>query len=64
MVKCTCGRSIEKMPNWLAEVSVTFVCNNCPSRTVKLAQMPKPEIRKVEMDDLPDTEEEEDLDDL
>ncbi|MBL8061192.1 MAG: hypothetical protein JNK63_10820 [Chthonomonas sp.] len=35
MVKCDCGRVIEKIPSWLATVKVDFVCNNCPNRQVK-----------------------------
>ena len=35
MVKCDCGRTIEKIPSWLATVKVDFVCNNCPNRQVK-----------------------------
>ncbi len=32
MVHCTCGKAIEKIPDWLATVNVEFVCNNCPNR--------------------------------
>lgn len=35
MVKCSCGRTIEKIPTWLTSVSVEFACNNCPNRQVK-----------------------------
>ncbi len=36
MVTCTsCGKAIEKMPNWLTGVQVEFVCNNCPNRQTK-----------------------------
>ena len=35
MVKCDCGRTIEKIPSWLGTVKVDFVCNNCPNRQVK-----------------------------
>ncbi len=35
MVKCTCGRVMEKVPSWLAEAKVEFVCNNCPNRQTK-----------------------------
>ena len=35
MVKCDCGRIIDKIPTWLSAVKVDFVCNNCPNRQVK-----------------------------
>ncbi|MBX3096103.1 MAG: hypothetical protein KF812_04515 [Fimbriimonadaceae bacterium] len=36
MIQCQqCGRTLEKVPNWLESVPVTFVCNNCPNQTVK-----------------------------
>lgn len=35
MVQCVCGKSIEKVPNWLGSVSIQFICQNCPNRTVK-----------------------------
>ncbi len=35
MTQCMCGKTIDKVPDWLATVKVTFVCNNCPNRTVK-----------------------------
>lgn len=35
MVKCSCGRSIEKLPDWMAGIKVDFVCNNCPNRQTK-----------------------------
>ncbi|MBN8690717.1 MAG: hypothetical protein J0L72_07990 [Armatimonadetes bacterium] len=40
MVKCSCGKAIEKVPAWLESVTVEFVCTNCPSRQVKtIAQL-------------------------
>lgn len=40
MVKCVCGKSVEKIPGWLDSVQVDFVCNNCPKRQVKtIAQL-------------------------
>lgn len=40
MVKCICGKAIEKMPAWLESVNVDFVCTNCPKRQVKtIAQL-------------------------
>jgi hypothetical protein len=35
MIKCSCGKPIEKLPNWLEGVKVDFVCNNCPNRQTK-----------------------------
>ena len=35
MVQCTCGKHLDKVPNWLAGVTVEFVCNNCPNRKIK-----------------------------
>lgn len=35
MVYCSCGKTIEKVPDWMQKVSVEFVCNNCPQRKVQ-----------------------------
>lgn len=35
MVNCSCGKTIEKVPNWLRDVKVDFICNNCPNRSTK-----------------------------
>jgi len=35
MVKCVCGKSIDKIPSWLDSITVDFVCNNCPKRQIK-----------------------------
>ncbi len=35
MIKCACGKPIEKLPAWLEGVKVDFVCNNCPNRQTK-----------------------------
>jgi hypothetical protein len=35
MVKCLCGKTISTVPNWLNDVKVQFVCNNCPNRDVQ-----------------------------
>jgi len=35
MVQCSCGKTIEKVPEWLSSAKVEFVCNNCPNRTTK-----------------------------
>jgi hypothetical protein len=35
MVKCSCGKTIDKVPAWLTGVEVQFVCSNCPNRSFK-----------------------------
>lgn len=35
MVTCSCGKVIDKAPDWLTGVQVEFVCNNCPNRKTK-----------------------------
>jgi hypothetical protein len=36
MITCSsCGRPIEKVPNWLQGTKADFVCNNCPNRQTK-----------------------------
>lgn len=35
MVTCVCGKTIEKVPDWLQSVDIQFVCTTCPNRTVK-----------------------------
>jgi len=35
MVKCVCGKEIETVPDWLQDVKVTFICNNCPTRNMQ-----------------------------
>ena len=36
MTLCSsCGRPIEKVPDWLRTTKVDFVCNNCPNRQTK-----------------------------
>lgn len=35
MIQCSCGKTLEKVPGWLAGANVTFVCNNCPNRQTK-----------------------------
>jgi hypothetical protein len=46
MVQCTCGKSIEKIPNWLQGVKAEFVCNNCPNRNTKNIAVVSMEIDK------------------
>lgn len=36
MIQCSsCGKPIEKVPDWLRGTKVEFVCNNCPNRQTK-----------------------------
>lgn len=35
MVHCSCGKAIEKIPDWMRDIKVDFVCNNCPNRQTK-----------------------------
>lgn len=35
MVTCGCGKTIDKVPTWLAGTKVEFVCTNCPNRQIK-----------------------------
>ena len=36
MVHCTsCGKPIERIPDWMSSIQTEFVCNNCPNRTMK-----------------------------
>jgi len=66
MIQCACGKSLEKVPSWLAGSKVTFVCNNCPNRQTKNiaflqleSEMPK--TPKLD-EDLDEEVEEEELD--
>ncbi|MER3496334.1 MAG: hypothetical protein C4320_05755 [Armatimonadota bacterium] len=35
MVKCACGKVIDRIPTWMETIKVEYVCNNCPNRTMK-----------------------------
>jgi len=35
MVYCACGKALDKVPAWLSNVNVEFVCTNCPKRQIK-----------------------------
>ncbi|HTQ08842.1 MAG TPA: hypothetical protein VMI31_02105 [Fimbriimonadaceae bacterium] len=36
MIYCSsCGKPIDKVPDWLRTAKVEFVCNNCPNRQTK-----------------------------
>jgi len=67
MIQCSsCGKPIEKVPEWLQSAKVEFVCNNCPNRTAKniafvtLELEPKAAAHDdADLDEEADTEEEE-----
>ena len=56
MVLCSCGKPIEKIPNWLASAKVDFVCNNCPNRSTKniafVTLEAEPKLVKADDDDI------------
>ena len=68
MIQCSsCGRQIEKVPDWLQGTKVDFVCNNCPNRQTKniafvsldVEAKPKSSLdddEELELEDLGDTE--------
>lgn len=36
MIQCSsCGKTLDKVPSWLAGANAAFVCNNCPNRAAK-----------------------------
>lgn len=72
MIKCSsCGKPIEKVPDWLSSAKVDFVCNNCPNRSTKsIALMaaefdPKPaavdDDEDVDVEEIGDDESEPDI---
>lgn len=61
MTHCSsCGKPIDKMPDWLSDVKVQFVCNNCPNRHTKnIAFMTlEAEVPSVKLDEESDLESE------
>jgi predicted Fe-S protein YdhL (DUF1289 family) len=66
MIQCTtCGRTLDKVPNWLSSASVVFVCNNCPNRQAKNiaflsleTETPKAKVEDDEAEDEIEAEEE------
>ena len=62
MVECSCGKTLEKVPNWLQTVTVEFICNNCPNRQTKniaFLQLEPAPVKATETDGIAFTEEEE-----
>lgn len=54
MIQCSsCGKTLDKVPDWLRSASVEFVCNNCPNRQAKNIAFVtlEPEARAVKADD-------------
>jgi len=57
MVVCSsCGKPMEKVPDWMASINVQFACNNCPNRQLKNIAFVNldptiPAAAKVEMDE-------------
>jgi hypothetical protein len=54
MVHCSCGKPIEKIPDWLSTAKVDFVCNNCPNRSHKNIAFVtlEPDVKPAASDDL------------
>ena len=71
MVSCTCGKQIEKIPDWFQSVKVEFVCNNCPNRQTKniaimsmeidqrIAGIPKPAVLESDGSEIIEEDDEE-----
>lgn len=53
-VTCSsCGKTLEKVPHWLAGTTIQFVCNNCPNRTVKaITQVTLEPVKGPESDEM------------
>lgn len=34
-VTCSCGKPLDKIPLWMKEINVHFICNNCPNRDLQ-----------------------------
>lgn len=70
MIHCSsCGRPIEKVPDWLQGTKVDFVCNNCPNRQTKniafmTIETAEPKAARVDDDEEIDIEEIPDEDEL
>lgn len=56
MVVCSsCGKPMERVPDWMASIDVQFACNNCPNRQLKNIAFVNldatPVTAKIEMDE-------------
>lgn len=66
MIQCSsCGKTLDKVPSWLAGTEVMFVCNNCPNRQTKNiaflsleSELPKTPKLDEDLDEAPEDEEE------
>ena len=66
MVYCSsCGRAMERVPDWMRSVTVEYACTNCPKRQMKNIAfinfepaIPPTAKVEVEAEETPDTEEE------
>ena len=67
MVVCSsCGKPMEKVPDWMASINVQFACNNCPNRQLKniafvnldptIPAAAKVEIEEEELEEIADEE--------
>lgn len=32
---CACGKELDRVPAWMSNVNIQFICQNCPSRDVQ-----------------------------
>lgn len=32
---CSCGKQLERVPAWMSNVTITFICANCPNRELQ-----------------------------
>lgn len=67
MVVCSsCGKPMERVPDWMASIDVQFACNNCPNRQLKniafvnldptIPPTAKVELEEEEIEEVPDEE--------
>ncbi|HXH59770.1 MAG TPA: hypothetical protein VNI20_00270 [Fimbriimonadaceae bacterium] len=64
MVKCVCGKEINSVPDWLNDVKVTFICNNCPSRELQGITQVDLNAGKIEKEPEKEVEEEEEEEEM
>lgn len=62
MITCKCGKTIDKVPDWMQSIQVEFVCNNCPNRQTKniafaALELEAPAAAKIEDEEEVDVEE-------
>jgi hypothetical protein len=66
MITCKCGKTIDKVPDWMQSINVEFVCNNCPNRQTKNIALIALEVEQASVASLddPDADEEEIVEDI